>query len=70
MVARDEFSRNDITTQEAKPLGQVQRYLLELRVCTGLVRDLLLEIKELVITLSYILIFILGVIHLLNGLHK
>jgi hypothetical protein len=70
MVARDEFSRNEITAQEAKPLGRVQRYLVELRVCTGLVRDLLLEIKELVVIVSYILIFILGVIHLLNGLHK
>jgi hypothetical protein len=70
MVARDEFSSNEITTQEAKPLGRVQRYLVELRVCTGLVRDLLLEIKELVVIVSYILIFILGVIHLLNGLNK
>ena len=70
MVARDEFSTNEITTQEAKPLGRVQRYLVELRVCTGLVRDLLLEIKELVVIVSYILIFVLGVIHLLNGLHK
>lgn len=70
MVARDEFSRNEITAQEEKPLGRVQRYLVELRVCTGLVRDLLLEIKELVVIVSYILIFILGVIHLLNGLHK
>jgi hypothetical protein len=51
-------------------IGRVQRYLVELRVCTGLVRDLLQEIKELVVIVSYILIFILGVIHLLNGLHK
>jgi len=66
MVARDECS----ATQEAKPLRRVQRYLVELRVCTRLVRDLFLEIKELVVIVSYILIFVMGVIHLLNGLHK
>lgn len=68
MVARDKFSTYE--AQEAKPLGRVQRYLVELRVCTGLVRDLFLEIKELVVIVSYILIFVMGVIHLLNGLHK
>jgi len=60
MVTRDEFSTNEIATQEAKPLGRVQRYLVELRVCTGLVRDLLLEIKEFVVIVSYILYFHFG----------
>jgi hypothetical protein len=67
MVTRDGFLTRE--KDEPKPLGLVQRYLVELKVCTALFRDLLLEVKELVVVIAYILIFILGVIHLLSGLH-
>jgi len=55
MATGDEFLTNHTATHEARPLARIEQYLVELRVCTGLLRDLLLEIKELVIVVSYIL---------------
>jgi hypothetical protein len=44
-----------------RPLGRVQQYLIELRVCTGLCRELLIEIKDLLSITTLILFFLLGV---------
>jgi uncharacterized membrane protein YhhN len=52
-----------------KPLRRTQQYLVELRVCTTLLKDWLLEVKELTVVLALIAFFVWGVIQLFKSLH-
>jgi hypothetical protein len=52
-----------------KPLSRLQEYLVELRVCTTLLRELLVEIKELAVVIALIAFFVWGVIELFHKLH-
>ena len=56
-------------TASGKPLGRLQEYLIESKVCVGLVRELLVEVKELVVVIALILFFVWGVIELFKRLH-
>jgi hypothetical protein len=53
-----------------KPLRRVQQYLVELRVSITLLRELLVEVKELIVILALIAFFIWGVIQLFQHLHS
>ncbi|MEK6282534.1 MAG: hypothetical protein AABN95_19405 [Acidobacteriota bacterium] len=44
-----------------KPLGRLQSYLVELKEVIKLSREALLELKELLVVVTIILFFILGV---------
>jgi hypothetical protein len=49
------------TQLPAKPLRRVQSFLEELKVVIKLCREALLELKELLVVVTIILFFILGV---------
>lgn len=57
------------TVRDKKPLARLQAYLIESKVCVGLVRELLVEVKELVVVIALILFFVWGVIELFKRLH-
>ena len=44
-----------------KPLGRLQSYLVELKEVIKLSREALLELKELLVVVTIILFFVLGV---------
>jgi len=44
-----------------KPLGRLQSFLVELKVVIKLFREVLLEVKELLVVVTIILFFVLGV---------
>jgi hypothetical protein len=48
-----------------KPLGRLPEYLVQLKVCTALTREWLIEVKDL----SFVLALIWGVFDLLRRLH-
>jgi hypothetical protein len=52
-----------------KPLFRVQQYLVELKVSAILLRELLVEVKELVVMLALISFFVWGVLALFRHLH-
>lgn len=52
-----------------KPLGRLQLYLIELKTVTILLREWLVEVKELAVVLALIAFFVWGVIQLFSQLH-
>lgn len=52
-----------------KPLSRLQEYLVQLKISITLLRELLIEIKELVVVVALIAFFVWGVIQLLKHLH-
>lgn len=52
-----------------KPLGRVQLYLIELKTVLVLLREVLVEVKELAVVVALIVFFVWGVIQLFNQLH-
>jgi hypothetical protein len=59
---------------QSKPLSRLQAYLVELKTCIGLLREVLLEFKELLVVVVLILFFTLGVyealVRLLNWVRR
>lgn len=53
--------------QPSKRLTRLQSNLIELKTSIKLFRDLLLEAKELLVVLTMIVFFLLGVITVLTG---
>jgi hypothetical protein len=49
------------TQIQPKPLGRLQAYLIELKEVIKLSREALLELKELLVVVTIILFFVLGV---------
>jgi hypothetical protein len=52
-----------------KPLSRVQQYLTELEICLGLLRKVLLELKEVAFVIVMILFFIWSAVQLFKGIH-
>lgn len=52
-----------------KPLSRLQEYLVETKHCVALFRELLVEVKELIVVLALIAFFVWGVIELFKHLH-
>jgi len=52
-----------------KPLGRTQQFLIELKTTIVLLRDVLVEVKELAVVVAMIAFFVWGVIELFNKLH-
>jgi hypothetical protein len=50
---------------EKKPLSRVQAYLIELKTCVILLREVLEEFKGLLVILVLLAVFILEAIHLI-----
>jgi hypothetical protein len=46
------------SVSDNKPLRRTQQYLVELRVCTTLLKDWLIEVKELTVVLALIAFFV------------
>ena len=46
---------------KGKPLSRLQAYLKETKVCISLLRDVLLEFKELLVAITIIVFFLIGV---------
>lgn len=44
-----------------KPLSRLQAYLKELKICLSLFRDVCVEFKDLLVVITIILFFLLGV---------
>lgn len=47
----------------SKPLARVQEYLVAGKVCAVLLREFLVEVKEVIVMLALIAFFVLGVLH-------
>ena len=47
---------------EFKPLSRLQAYLVELKTSVSLLREVLVEVKDLLVILTLILFFLLGVL--------
>jgi hypothetical protein len=54
----------------AKPLCRLQQYLVELKVSVILCRELLVEVKELVVLLGLITFFAWGMVELFLRLYR
>jgi len=52
-----------------KPLGRVQLYLIELKTVLVLLREVLIEVKELTVVGALILFFVWGAWQLFQKLH-
>ena len=52
-----------------KPLSRLQEYLVEAEVCLGLLRKVLLELKEVVFVIVMLLFFIWSAVQLFKGIH-
>ena len=50
-----------------KPLARLQAYLIQLKTSVSLLKEVLIEAKELLVILTMILFFILGVVKVLTG---
>ena len=50
---------------ESKPLHRTQQYLVEAKVCLKLFRELLEQVKDAVVILSLLVVFIYEIIRLL-----
>lgn len=55
--------------KKRKPLSRLQEYLVQLKVSITLIRELLIEIKELIVVVALIAFFVWGVIQLFKHLH-
>lgn len=53
------------STVEKKPLSRVQAYLIELKTCVILLREVCEELKGLLVILVLLAVFILEAIHLI-----
>ncbi len=62
-------SQKSLDFQPSKPLSRTQQYLVELEVCLGLLRKVLLELKEVAFVLVMILFFIWSAVQLFKGIH-
>lgn len=69
MSSRDLKLSNRRGIEGAKPLGRVQLYLVELKTVLVLLREVLVEVKELAVVAAIIYIFILGVLDLIHRMH-
>jgi hypothetical protein len=69
MASENRLLTQNRSTNAGKPLARLQAYLVESKVCVGLVRELLVEVKELVVVIALILFFVWGVIELFKRLH-
>lgn len=56
-------------TLSTKPLSRLQEYLVEAEVCLGLLRKVLLELKEVAFVVVMLLFFIWSAVQLLRGIH-
>jgi hypothetical protein len=52
-----------------KPLSRLQEYLVEAEVCLGLLRKVLLELKEVAFVIVMLLFFIWSAVQLFKGIH-
>lgn len=55
--------------ESGRPLANLQQYLVELEVCLGLLRKVLLELKEVAFVVVMILFFIWSAVQLFKGIH-
>lgn len=69
MSSRDLKLSNQRGIEGAKPLARVQLYLVELKTVLVLLREVLVEVKELAVVAAIIYIFILGVLDLIHRMH-
>jgi len=69
MASAKRFLTQSGAIRDKKPLAWLQAYLIESKVCVGLVRELLVEVKELIVVIALILFFVWGVIELFKRLH-
>lgn len=58
-------SADSLSTSETKPLSRVQAYLIELKTCVILLREVLEEFKGLLVIVVLLAVFILEAIHLI-----
>jgi len=56
-----------MSEQLTKPLTRLQTFLVDLKTSITLLRDVLIEAKELLVILTMILFFVLGVVKVLTG---
>lgn len=54
---------------EKRPLSNAQEFLKQIKVCAVLLRDILLEVKDLVVVIGLIAFFIWGFAQLFQRLH-
>ena len=52
---------------KVNPFLRLQAYLVELKTSISLFKDVLIETKELLVVLTMILFFVLGVVKVLTG---
>jgi hypothetical protein len=57
-----------MSDEPLKPLSTVQAYLVEIKKCIGLFREVCVEIKDLLAILTVIIFFIFGVYEALSRL--
>jgi hypothetical protein len=70
MYAMAELKHHLIRRKESdRPLANLQQYLVELEVCLGLLRKVLLELKEVAFVVVMILFFIWSAVQLFKGIH-
>jgi hypothetical protein len=70
MYAMSELKHHLIRRKESgRPLANLQQYLVELEVCLGLLRKVLLELKEVAFVVVMILFFIWSAVQLFKGIH-
>jgi hypothetical protein len=56
------------SAQPPRPLSRLQAYLVELKTCVGLVREVCIEVKDLLVIITVIVFFALGVYEALSRL--
>lgn len=57
-----------MSEQPGQPLSHLQAYLKELKICVGLFREVCVEFKDLLVVITVILFFALGVYEALSRL--
>lgn len=57
-----------MSEQPGPPLSQLQAYLTQLKICVGLFREVCVEFKDLLVIITVILFFTLGVYEALSRL--
>jgi hypothetical protein len=60
---------SSVSANVNKPLSRLQAYLVEVEVCLGLLRKVLLELKEVAFVIVMILFFIWSALQLFKGIH-
>jgi hypothetical protein len=66
---RPKDSPQPSTTDSQKPLRRVQEYLVELRVCISLLKEVIIEFKELIVIVALLAYFIWGAINEFKRTH-